>query len=501
MPTAAELAFEEEGYLNRFNYAFAGGAAVFFALLIAPYRDIHIPRALMLSLYFTVGLLCLKYVRDDFPKILLLFTVYAPFQKVLPGDLAGFMTAFNLTNVLAVFILLGWLSRSSFREEPIYKRRAADIPLLVFCFLSSIALIRGGILSDVSSIGEFAVQLKRWLLPMFMYYAFVNTVNSKETLKQIVVSVSITTGLIGALGVKEFYMDMGGFSSTFASYRSASISVITDQPNQLGAFFSYYTFYLAAFFLVNLTVKRYWLLLPAILFCGRSLLLTFSRGGQVSFTVGGVALMYLWNKKVFFLVLVPLALLLILYPSLVPGILAGRLGDTLHGLREGADDKLVNPLAADGPRLDKSAETRLKVWKAGVYMAKDRPLLGFGFGQFPRQIGRYAPELNQVDAHNTYLLVATELGLPALLIFLLVLGIFARNAWLVYRHSNDKFLRTFSMGYLAGLAGLLVANVFGSRLNTSEIVFQFWILSAMIMRAREYSDEESPATQTEELAE
>ena len=168
--------------------------------------------------------------------------------------------------------------------------------------------------------------------------------------------------------------------------------------------------------------------------------------------------MYLWNKKVFFLVLVPLALLLILYPSLVPGILAGRLGDTLHTLREGADDKLVNPLAADGPRLDKSAERRLKVWKAGVYMAKDRPLLGFGFGQFPRQIGRYAPELNQVDAHNTYLLVATEMGLPALLLFLLVLGIFARNAW---------FPRNFARRFFNFV--LLVANRFNCTMVVAPV--------------------------------
>jgi len=278
MPLTAEI-FPEEELHSKFNYFFAAAVAVFLAALIAPYRKIHLPPILMLCLFFTLSLMCFKFVLDDFRKILILFAVYAPFQKVLPGDLGGRITGLNMTNVLVLFILIGWLSQSRLRDMPLYKRRPVDIPLVVFCFLSSAALIRGGIMVGASSIGQLGFPLKRWLLPMFMYYVFANTVDSRQTLKQIVVAVCITTALIGILGVKEFYMDMGGLSRSFHSYRESSIEVVCDQPNQLGAFFSYYTFYIAAFFLANIGIRRYWLLLPPILLCGRSLLLTFSRAG------------------------------------------------------------------------------------------------------------------------------------------------------------------------------------------------------------------------------
>jgi len=89
------------------------------------------------------------------------------------------------------------------------------------------------------------------------------------------------------------------------------------------------------------------------------------------------------------------------------------------------------------------------------------------------------------------------MGLPALLIFLYILYALFRQGLFVYRRSTDRFLSAFGMGYVAGLVGLIVANLFGSRLNTSELVFQFWILSALIVRAREYTEQDLQAEAAE----
>ena len=60
--------------------------------------------------------------------------------------------------------------------------------------------------------------------------------------------------------------------------------------------------------------------------------------------------------------------------------------------------------------------------------------------------------------------------------------IFWKSRWL-YRRSRDPFFRAMALGWLGGLSGLLVANMFGSRLNSEEISSYFWILCSLIMRA------------------
>ena len=39
------------------------------------------------------------------------------------------------------------------------------------------------------------------------------------------------------------------------------------------------------------------------------------------------------------------------------------------------------------------------------------------------------------------------------------------------------------MGFLGGLSALLMANMFGSRLNSSEVAGFFWIMAALMARA------------------
>ena len=88
-----------------------------------------------------------------------------------------------------------------------------------------------------------------------------------------------------------------------------------------------------------------------------------------------------------------------------------------------------------------------------------------------------------MDAHNSYLIIAAEMGLPALLVFLWILAVvFVKTRWL-YRYGRDPFFKAMALGWLGGLSGLLVANMFGSRLHSEEISSYFWILCGLMLRA------------------
>ena len=446
--------------------------ALFLTALIAPYRSIHLPQTILFLLGVAFLLMCMKFSIEEYERLMLLFCVFAPFQKVLPGDFNEFLQGFNVTNIFAFFLLLGWAIQTLRFEKNFYRRRAIDIPLAVFCLLGVVSLFRRELYSGEQTMIDSLFYLKEWLLPMIIYYIVVNNLRDRKTLVRLIVSVCITTTLVGLLGLKRFYMDKGAWSHPhFSSYDKARIGVICGQPNQLGAFFCYYSFLPLAFLAMRWRKPVYWSLLIPFFVCWRTTWLTFSRGSQIAF--GGALMIFIlmWSRKVFFFVWVPIVLFFIFCPHLIPGILVGRMANTVQ---------------SDGT-LDDSSQSRLAVWKYAIVMIKANLLFGVGYGNFQLHISDYGlpPSVRGIDAHNTYLLYAAEMGTPAALLFILVLFMCFWKALYTLIWSKDNFFRATSLGFLAGLMGLIIANMFGSRLNSNEVVFQFWIIVAVIMRMAE----------------
>jgi putative inorganic carbon (hco3(-)) transporter len=74
-----------------------------------------------------------------------------------------------------------------------------------------------------------------------------------------------------------------------------------------------------------------------------------------------------------------------------------------------------------------SAAQRLQILKSAWHIFTTHPVLGVGIGCYNEANASYAPELGKRDAHNTYLGLAAETGLPGLLLWLgLVASVMAR---------------------------------------------------------------------------
>jgi O-antigen ligase len=75
---------------------------------------------------------------------------------------------------------------------------------------------------------------------------------------------------------------------------------------------------------------------------------------------------------------------------------------------------------------------RLNLWAAGLRMAAERPLVGYGFGQFERDVGAFHRSTGDVDyqplsgegniVHNTYLNALVELGSIGLILYVAAVG-------------------------------------------------------------------------------
>lgn len=106
-------------------------------------------------------------------------------------------------------------------------------------------------------------------------------------------------------------------------------------------------------------------------------------------------------------------------------------------------------------------DQRLEIWSRALYMLQDFPFTGIGMGTF-RQVANLlypfflaGPDAEIPHAHNLFLQVGVDLGLPGLIAWTALLLLVFVAGWQVYRRG-----RVLGEGRLAGLgAGVLASQV------------------------------------------
>ena len=82
--------------------------------------------------------------------------------------------------------------------------------------------------------------------------------------------------------------------------------------------------------------------------------------------------------------------------------------------------------------------------------------------------------------HSTPLQLAVERGLPALLIWLIVLGLYARTLWRGLRSqaTEDWKSRGILLGCMGSLIGFFASGIVHYNLGDQEVAMVFYILAA-----------------------
>jgi putative inorganic carbon (HCO3(-)) transporter len=167
-----------------------------------------------------------------------------------------------------------------------------------------------------------------------------------------------------------------------------------------------------------------------------------------------------------------------MFPQILPESIISRFSSTIQ---------------SDGPsstmegQLEGSAAQRIIVWRTATAMLWENPL-GYGFGSFPLLLPEYLSKFGErmlsiTDAHNMYLLIAVEMGVPALVVFLLIWFAAFGVSWKLYRVTSDINIRVLALGMQGCVVGALIANQFGSRFYDTEITAYFWVVLGMLVRA------------------
>jgi putative inorganic carbon (HCO3(-)) transporter len=136
--------------------------------------------------------------------------------------------------------------------------------------------------------------------------------------------------------------------------------------------------------------------------------------------------------------------------------LAGSLSAYLIGFKQVADF-LLRGTSLGG------LDGRLEVWTRAVFLIQDFPLTGVSIGTFGRVADtlypffQYAP--GKIDhAHNLFLQVAVDLGIPGLIAWLSILSLVTLASWQIYHRGRVK-MNLMAAGLGAGLLCSQIALV------------------------------------------
>ena len=137
-------------------------------------------------------------------------------------------------------------------------------------------------------------------------------------------------------------------------------------------------------------------------------------------------------------------------------------------------------------------------WRTSLELIQKYPLTGIGLGRFRYEYQHNGPEeqyYTPYHAHNIYLHIATEQGIPSLFLFLWMVTIMCQQVFLM-RKTNDFW----QLGTFIGASGFLIsALVYGLADNIlhQRTVLLFYFILGIIFYTQLSQDKKNETSESD----
>lgn len=382
--------------------------------------------------------------------------------------------------VAGLFWLIRWfaLGRPSVRTP-------ADYPIMLLVLLLPITL---WITNFPDTTRE---QVLRLLSGIGLFYAIVNWTHSTLQLRWLL-SGAFLCGF-GLICIAPFTVAWIPSKVTVippALYRSFQLMVSDSiNPSVLaGSLVILFPYLFAMLLWQRMSILRRTVLVVAIVLTLGTVILSQSRGGWIGLSAALLVMIIIRWRRGWLLLLVP-----------VVGAMAAvwflGLGRTVDIL---TTDRSFGGLSG-----------RKEVWVRALYLIRDFPLTGIGMGSFEQISGALYPFQNPLwripHAHNIFLTVAVDLGIPGLIAWLAVIFVVIATAWQTYKYgliAGDGLLVTLGVGTVGSQIALmghgLTDAVTWGMVRPAVFVWALWGISIAAWRysqklsATAYSSDADP---------
>ncbi len=311
-----------------------------------------------------------------------------------------------------------------------------------------------------------------------------------RTIKSVQVFINIllvASTLIALYGIKQYLLPTGldfrlielstGSPTTYLMGGHIRAFSTLSGPFHLGILLVGSTLLLVSLYLTK--IKRFRkILLIMIPIQVIALVMTVTKSNMFALIAGSLVVVFLLTKQPF-RTLIRLIMIGIIGIICILGVFVATANNPeFRTVHQGIQD-LIRPISAP------TFQFRLELWqKEVVPLAKDSPWIGYGTGSAGEGLAFYFENTGNryISAHNQYLKIILELGIPGFLIFTLFFGI---SVFLIIRNQRkitNPTLRAFNAWAVAYAVSFLLSGLAGSMLDAYPINLIFWITLGIATR-------------------
>jgi putative inorganic carbon (HCO3(-)) transporter len=160
-----------------------------------------------------------------------------------------------------------------------------------------------------------------------------------------------------------------------------------------------------------------------------------------------------------------------------------------------AGPSITQRLMSTFDRKDPTRVDRLAMLREGARMVRAHPLVGVGPNMVKERYAEYRDEgaVKEVNPHlhNVPVQIAAERGLPALAIWVGLIGVIAVDLWRLFQNGPHRVLAATA---LAALASMLAAGLFEYNFGDSEFLMLFLLLVTLPFAAARATTSEPQTT-------
>lgn len=149
---------------------------------------------------------------------------------------------------------------------------------------------------------------------------------------------------------------------------------------------------------------------------------------------------------------------------------------------------------------DISTMERFHRWIGGFFMVEEKPLVGFGPGNFydfykPYTVNSFRTYVSenpeQSGIHNYYLMTAVEQGIPGLLLFLMLCCYVLMKGQYLYHQTPSKFHRTHILAALFSFIVICAVLIINDLIETDKVGSFFFISLALLVNLDLHNGDEA----------
>ena len=372
----------------------------------------------------------------------------------------------NLNDFLLISMVIGWIFKNLKEGKGIFRPSPLNITVAIFALGSALNLIRGYTFMDLPEEVNL-IRLMAWknfmILPV-LYFIGINNIESEKLTKWVIICISLTL----------LAMDFN-FYSTFrwmrAEHYSDSIRISGAfsflGPNELGVFYTVYTFLLLgiSYYVEDKKFKYFIRFVCACNFY--PIMFSYSRAAYAGGIAGFFTLGILKERKF----LMVLLIIVFCYSLILPRSVVERINKTFVGETEISEEKRERDvIEVGGVELD--SVKRKELWEKAQWYFKEEALFGIGFDTFRHREG--------MITHSMFLKILAEQGLVGMAIFVSFTVMILYQSFRLFRHSQTKLGQGIGLGFLTCEIVHLAGSLTGDQSLYYNLMAIYWLFLGIV---------------------